>query len=643
MGTWLAVKDAAELLNVTERTVRNKISNQEFAAKQTTNKAGGGKNGTAYLVDLKSLPPEAQFEYARRFAPEIVVTKEKKQSDREYTLAEIENLYGEQAIREALEKAQLAQQAQRIPRNQERTGKLEQLARDNDITLATLYRWLNTYEEDGLMGLIKKPPAHRGARRSLPEEAENFIKGLYLHPIKPRGQWVYEQYLKKAEKEGWDIASRATVYRVLQELTKSELVMGREGLEEWEKSIMPKATRDITKIKAYEYLTGDHHTFDVFVNYAGRAVRPDLTGWFDMRSRSLVGWCVSLQGNSETISVALRHAMLPKEDPGVPFSGIPEHVYIDNGKDYRSKRLTGGMKTARRDFSMEAQGVLANLKIEATYCTPYAPWGKEIERFHETLTNEFTRYLPGFCGTSQKDRPAGFDEKKLLKRGELLTLEQLVTLFAEWLKKYHNAYHKTLKDSPVNTYLSVEKARPGIPRPEELDLLMMKFDDAAVRTDGIHRFNHLYWHDALANLVGHHVTVRFDPNRIGELWVYYKGEKVCVAENKELLSMNASEEDIKKWRSMQARTKRQVIEKIQSYGVDKADLREIVAQNYEDGTAIFTGRTAYKPEKVTNITGFAKDAKEAKTRKRKQEIGEMGRKFCEEKGRKLLGGGSKNG
>lgn len=632
MGTWLAVKDVAELLDVTERTVQRKISKKELVAK---------RKGKGYLIDLSSLPPEAQLEYAKRFPEAEVVFKERRsRNGREYSLAEIMDLYGQEAVQEALEKVRVAKEALEVKYDLERTEKLERLAQQNGISLTTLYRWMEAYEEDSLMGLIKKPPKSRGKRHSLPEEAIKFIKGLYLQPIKPQGQWVYDRYKERAREKGWPVASRATVYRVLQELSESELVMGREGLEEWRKKIMPKATRDITVLKTYEILVGDHHTFDLFVAHGGRAVRPDLTAWMDARSRAIVGWCISLQGNSETISLALRHAMLPKEDPEVPFCGIPVLVYIDNGKDYRSKRLTGGMKTARKDYSLEAQGVLANLKVEATYCEPYSPWAKEIERWFETLTNQFTRYLPGFCGTKPEDRPPGFDEKKLLERGELLTLPELVVLFEQYLKKYHTTYHATLKDIPLNVYLSVEKAREGVPQPEALDLLMMKYDNAVVQTDGIHRFNHVYWHDDLINLINHKVTIRFDPNRIGELWVYYQGEKVCVAENKELLSMHASEEDIKKWRRVQARARKEVLARINSYGVSQDDLREIVASTFEDGPAIFTGRSSSKPAAVTTLTGFEKEAREAKKRRRKEEIGEMGHNFFREKGLKLLGGGN---
>jgi hypothetical protein len=61
----------------------------------------------------------------------------------------------------------------------------------------------------------------------------------------------------------------------------------------------------------------------------------------DMRTRSLVGWCISFAPNSRTIAMALHHAILPKNDPAFPQHGLPSSVYIDNGKDYRSKYLNG--------------------------------------------------------------------------------------------------------------------------------------------------------------------------------------------------------------------------------------------------------------------------------------------------------------
>ena len=85
---------------------------------------------------------------------------------------------------------------------------------------------------------------------------------------------------------------------------------------------------------------GDHHQFDVFVlDDRGRPVRPWLTAWYDIGSGVLVGWCISTNPNSETITESFVRAVAEK--PGSPIHGAPNTIYIDNGKDYRSRAFEG--------------------------------------------------------------------------------------------------------------------------------------------------------------------------------------------------------------------------------------------------------------------------------------------------------------
>ena len=140
----------------------------------------------------------------------------------------------------------------------------------------------------------------------------------------------------------------------------------------------------------------DHGQHDVWVRndlFSGvstnAAVRPWLTAMIDMRSRKIVGTAWSATPSSHTISSALR--------VGIESFGIPQILYVDNGKDYE--------KVGRIDFSPECSGVLVRLGIEGQYCLPRHPQSKLIESWFGTVRKRFDCLWPSYCGAGPKDRP----------------------------------------------------------------------------------------------------------------------------------------------------------------------------------------------------------------------------------------------
>ena len=133
-------------------------------------------------------------------------------------------------------------------------------------------------------------------------------------------------------------------------------------------------------------------------------VRPWLTAWTDMRSRTLVGWHVNTGGNQTTIMRALRR--------GVDSYGPPESVKIDNGRDYDSEMWTGTTKAKRRK-SLKAgyidetmvTGLYGMLGISVSFSIPYHPQSKPIERFFHTVDIQFTKTFDTYCGKDHARKP----------------------------------------------------------------------------------------------------------------------------------------------------------------------------------------------------------------------------------------------
>lgn len=628
---WLTTQAVANLLGISGQAVRKKVAAGEYQVREADCKAGG-LNGKRYLVALSSLPAPVQHEYFQQHSkPEQPAKKPADTSEQPViNLAILEEIGGAIAVEEFTSRVELVKQAKDIRAQRGQVvDQLEQLCRDNGIKLPTLYLWIDAYDNEGEVGLLKKP-----VRRKMEEAAAtgpqfgtrgfgpaalDYMTALYLSPTKPKVRYVYDQTVAEAEKriaaaandmeaallgEAWQVGSYQTACRYINELPNNVLAYGREGYEFYRNKFMPKTLMDYGNIKVNQFFIGDHHQLDIFVEYEGKAIRPWLSTWEDAKSRVMAGWCLSPQNNSQTIGLALRHAALKK--PNSPIFGLPMRVYIDNGKDYQGKHLAGGLKHAWKfDYTKEVKGVFASLGIEPDYCTARTPWAKGMmERFYQTFEIQFANQLPGYCGSNNKARPEGFDEKKLLAQGKLYKLEELAAMIEGYFDKYHNTVHSELKDTPLNVYIQHEKARDGVPDARAFDILLMRAQKRKVYTVGIRFEGRYFMHPTLDNYVGEDVIVRYDPTHLDEVYIFHGTSYLCTARpnytefgNKDSLELHMQR---------QKRSQRQVKETVNGFK-ERAGLKKgkYTGSNVEDG-------------KGDMITGFERAVKEIEADQREQ-------------------------
>lgn len=556
MEKWLTTQAVASLLGISGQAVRKKVAAGEYLVREAKCRAGG-LNGKRYEVALSSLPAPAQNEYFRQHSKPEQPTKKASDASEQtvINLAILEEIGGLKAVEEFTRRVELVKQAKDIRAQRGQVvDQLEQLCRDNDIKLPTLYLWIDAFEKEGEVGLLKKPVRRRMeaaaatgpqfGTRGFGPAALDFMTALFLSPAKPKVRFVYDETIKEAERriaaaendmeaailsEAWLVGSYQTACRYVKELPNNVLAYGRGGYEFYRNKFMPKTLMDYSNIKINQYFIGDHHQLDIFVEYEGKAIRPWLSTWQDAKSRVITGWCLSPQNNSQTIGLALRHAALPK--PNSPICGLPQRVYIDNGKDYQGKHMAGGLKHAWKfDYSNEVKGVFASLGIEPDYCTARTPWAKGMmERFYQTFEIQFANQLTGYCGSNNKARPDGFDEKKLLSQGKLYKLDELASMIEVFFDRYHNTVHSELKDTPLNVYSRNEKAREGIPDARAFDILLMRAKSRKVYTVGVRLEGRYFMHPALDNYVGDHVIVRYDPSHLDEVYIFLGTNFLCTA------------------------------------------------------------------------------------------------------------------
>ncbi|WP_181454623.1 Mu transposase C-terminal domain-containing protein [Paenibacillus dendritiformis] len=639
----LSVPEVADLLGITKQAVRKQIREAKLKA-ELVNNARGGRAGQSYVVPVSSLPTEAQ----RRFwtSNEVAAAAEVQPSEKEpdlsegitYSLAELENAVGKERFQAMLaaaeQRIELIERAKTPPVGMDKTEWVKHLADVHGRSVASIYLDMKKFEEFGVVGLMRKSRllTQGPQRTSIPFEVERFIRGTYLDRKKPKPAKVLKKMTEFCETKGYEIPSRASVYRYLKDMETYEpdlCCLAREGPEAYMKKFAEMATREEPAYVNQVWM-GDHHKLDLFISHGGRAIRPWITVWFDVCSRVVVGWCLSAGANGRTIALALRHAMLPKvirtkDEEGndveetIELGGLPGMLYIDNGEDYKSQ-VKDGKKHEDWELSRETRGICAQFDIKVQFATPYHPQAKaHVERWFRTFTEQFTSDLPGWCGANNMDRPEGFDEKKLHEQGKLLNLDELSEKIEAYLYEYHTTRHSQIQTEPLHKHFSTPKIREGWPEERALDICLMDVESAAVTGSGIKRFStrgktRWFWHDDLPAFAGQKVIIKYDPNRIGELLVFNPKTKkyVFTATNKELLAFNATKEDVQELHKRRANRRKVVKQLIQDAKI--ISLEDVVEERKAAGTQRKSGQTGMSKKGVQVMVGTEQVVKQREGR-----------------------------
>lgn len=625
---WLTTQKVADLYGVTDRTVRRQIFNGDFGIiGSNVKETFGDRNTKTYRISVTALPIDKQKQYYMDKDFEVNPESLPSSYSNVYTMSELKELHGssfEKKLDEALRKREAIVELGKYMHG-ERDDGVKDVCDKYGFSKRSLYRYKKVFDEAGLVGLIKKPRKDRGESR-LSEDAVRFIRGCYLQPMRPKVAHVLKMYNKKAEEMGWMKVAKDTIYREIDRIPEAEKCLALEGEKMYNAKYMPAITRTYDDLLINEYWVGDGHTLAIWTPENGRIERYIMSAWMDMRSRTMVGWCIAKNSNSSVIAAALRS--------GIERYGIPSTCYMDNGKDYKSGYLNADTK---EEFFRGYSGVFKALDIKTSFAIPFNAKAKPIERFFETFSSNLTRYLVGFCGESIDERPHNLNKKEILVKGmDILDVSKFIEGYME---AYNNQVHGSLKGkTPMDIVNQVGKVRHDMPTDGELDLLMLRAEVKNIANSGIRKFGTYYWDDELIPHIGSSCVVRYDLNNVGELYVYVGGKLICKATNKELLSMNASEEDIKKWMKLKSNARKATKEALKAYSVKEDDVRRLMLEDYVDDEVLNrmltpSNKTVVKKSKVVRMNRNTERGKEIKTMEEKSS---KGIEFYEKLGEKLL-------
>ena len=389
------------------------------------------------------------------------------------------------------------------------------------ISTSTLYNWLRAYKDGGRPALADRQRSDKGTSRFFQEHRKAAWLAAYLYLDERMSVRVAHEAILRdlplLEVDPGDAPSYETVRAFLKSMPAALTVYARQGKKAYRERMAAYLRRGYTDVFSNQILVGDHMIHDVecandlFDNVEwGAPIRIRLSAMIDYRSRMVAGASWAWEGSSRAIAATLRRTIIQH--------GPPEHIYVDNGKDYKKVArgaMPGYLKESplappqwwRNELDEIAHtGFLARLGIAVTHCIPHHPQSKHVERFFRTLHERFDRCWPTYTSGNPFTRPdatsvAMMDHRRLVKAGRAAeSRHPLASVFIlgclAWFEEYNSTPHSGEGmdgGTPLEVFNSCRNPnqRPA-PDPAALALLMLDRQARQVRECAVTLNKHRY-------------------------------------------------------------------------------------------------------------------------------------------------------
>jgi len=333
------------------------------------------------------------------------------------------------------------------------------------ISSSTLFRYLKSYREEGIDGIVRKERSDKGKTRKLTEQV--LEKAIMIRKDNP--ERTTETVLDILRKEyGITDVKRSTL----------DYHLNRKGYSRR----MMNTYADKTHIRfesssPNQLWIGDYHDKASLIHTSGNNM-VHLSAFIDCYSRYIVFGAYYLKENLMTLEDSFKKAVLRH--------GPPKRVYVDNAKIYHSHR-----------FAYACEKIGSKIIFSKAYIKESR--GK-IEKFFRYVKENF--------------------ENEALCRGGFDSVDSLNEHFWAWLEmNYHRRVHKEIKCTPKERF-SVSTI------PEKIDIkplheLFMLIDKRIVnkKTAEISVLGVFFVTENF--LRGRKVQVHYNPNDLNYILVYY--------------------------------------------------------------------------------------------------------------------------
>ena len=374
------------------------------------------------------------------------------------------------------------------------------------------------------------------------------LKADWLRLEQPSFSSCYRRLEGMAQRRGWQIPPEPTLRRRMErEIPEAVIVLCREGRRALE-VMYPPQERDRTDFRAMEAVNADGHTWDVWVNKwpgdrsgdrpGDRPARPVMVAFQDLYSNKILSWRLDRTENADLVRLAFADM--------VEEHGIPEQAWLDNGRAFASKFITGRQTTRFRNKIKpeDPSGVMTDMGVEVHWTKPYSGQSKPIERAFRDFCDAIAKHpmlagaYAGNSPLSKPDYPGGTIRP--------VAYDTFIRVVGEGIREHNaragrrtrvcgatlsfdEAFEKSLAAREAAQELPVRRASA-----DQIAACMLAMDSVRLNAqDGSFKIaGNRYWLQALHEHRGKKMTIRFDPDWLHAPARVYRldGSFVCTAD-----------------------------------------------------------------------------------------------------------------
>ncbi|MFW6280987.1 MAG: DDE-type integrase/transposase/recombinase [Halanaerobium sp.] len=334
---------------------------------------------------------------------------------------------------------------------------------------ATLKGWLRLYRKYGIDGLYPKIRSDKGKLRKLPDEAKDFIVLAKQANPKRTAKSIYQELIAKGYIHLKDI-SLSTIQRFI-----SKASISRKKLEPLD-------------MKAFEFeFPNECWQSDVslgpYLTINGKKRKTYIIAFLDDSSRLLVHTEAFFKENFLSLLSAFKKAVAKR--------GVPQKLFVDNGKIYKSKQM---------------QLICAALGTVLAYAEPFRPQGKgKVERVFRTLHDQWMN---------------------LINWNDFNSLDELNASLYDFVENdYNQTVHSSINAKPIEKFLKYIDQIKMIESKKKLDYMFLYRVNRTVKNDATISLQNILFETPM-KYIGDKINLRYDPTSLDKAFIFSDEGKI---------------------------------------------------------------------------------------------------------------------
>lgn len=312
-------------------------------------------------------------------------------------------------------------------------------------SVTTIYRWLNRFEESGLVSSLLRPPRVDKGERKLSDKIEQIIEfqiaTFYMKKERPTVKKLFERIKESCRDQGFTPPHKNTIYDRVEKIAPREKLAKRFSPKKAQEDFEPHRGSFPGADYPNAVVQIDHSPVDVIIVDEEHRLpigRPFLTIALDVATKMITGYRMTLDPpGALSAGLCIAHAVqrkemwLAKRDLVAewPIHGKMTKVHLDNAKEFHGRMLERAC--GQHDIILE-----------------YRPrgqpnYGPHVERAFRTFMAE-SHSIPGTTFSNVQAKMEYDSEGKAC-----MTLEELELWFCVFVVYcYHHKAHKGINNVP---------------------------------------------------------------------------------------------------------------------------------------------------------------------------------------------------